>query len=296
MLSLATGFIWIFIGVVFSYAAKNKLNIINLNILSSIITIILLPVFITDGSGFLSGGNYPPMLYILLVIIAGAFNMTGMILIQGAMKYGHNSVTWAIGQSALIIPFFCGLFLLGEKAELLKILGAFLVVGGIITLSRIKSGNENSPHESNNRKWLAMTLSAFLIVGIAQALQAATPYFSYQDDFGIRPMLIMLGSMLAVVAGRLILRDGKFSMTRIMFILALILVAINIACLKLLFMAIDSLASVNMVAAVYPIAIGTCITGFAIYSMAVLKEKVNALIFGGTALIVAGIICFCLTK
>ena len=56
------------------------------------------------------------------------------------------------------------------------------------------------------------------------------------------------------------------------------------------FAALDQLAKVSLVGIGYPVMLGSCIAGFALYSTAVLKEKIHFVQWTAIMVIVLGVI------
>jgi multidrug transporter EmrE-like cation transporter len=58
-----------------------------------------------------------------------------------------------------------------------------------------------------------------------------------------------------------------------------------------MYRALDLLAGQNLAGMVYPLGVGTCIAGFALYSLLWLKERANPAIVSGVVLSVVSVGC-----
>ena len=93
-------------------------------------------------------------------------------------------------------------------------------------------------------------------------------------------------ALLAVKAAR----SKRIVFDHVMIATAALLTAAGLTSLLLTFAALDQLAKVSLTGIGYPVMLGSCIAGFALYSAAVLKEKIHFVQWGAIMLIVLGVI------
>jgi hypothetical protein len=104
-------------------------------------------------------GRFPMML------AAGMINAWGVLTLQRAMRRGHHGVTWAIGQSAMVVPFLVGVLVFGDA---LGALGFPIAVGACVVGFGIYSAVVL--HETFTRWHLVgMTLGVVGVVCVASS-------------------------------------------------------------------------------------------------------------------------------
>ena len=62
------------------------------------------------------------------MLSSGIICSFGVILMQKGMRGGHHGIVFTISQSAMIIPFLCGIIIFGEKITLYQLAGMIFVL------------------------------------------------------------------------------------------------------------------------------------------------------------------------
>ena len=294
LLCFIVGILWTCVGVFYKMMAQWKLSVFDISLVTCPCTLILTILFYTKTGAFLSGElPLPDWTYVIYMIVAGGVNMGGCLILQRSMLYGKSAVTWAIGQSALIIPFLAITLIFAEPWSGLKILGTLAILAGMIAFSgRNEAKDEALPRA---RYGLILALISFAVLGIAQTMLSGASYLSYKDPGRIRPILALIGSLSAVCIGKIALKKRGFHLERKAWLLICLVLIQNALVTCIQFVAMDHLAACRMNAVFFPFAIGVCIGGYALCSVIFFKEKTTKLIRIGILLILTGILMFCLS-
>jgi len=278
LLSLLTGVSFIAVGAVYSYAGNRIRMLDAMLVYNWVLVFLLLP--------FCGGLSDAPMKLTSLMVFAGAINIAAMLLLQKAMACGNSGVAWAVGQSALIGPFICGMLFFGEQPSLWRTAGALAIVAGMLLIGLSKQEN-GKPHSGRN--WLKLAFGAFLILAAAQSLATASSCWVYRMSGSDRAFCMSAGAAVALLSFKLA-RPKRVEFSRTMRITVGLLTGVGLASLLLTFAALDQLAKVSLAGIGYPIMLGSCIAGFALYSALVLKEKIRPLQWVAIIAITFGII------
>lgn len=293
LLTCGIGLLWSFIGVYYKLMANWKLNPFNVGIITGVIGIVLNLLFVTRTEKFISGETaLPSWGYILFVLLAGFANSGGSYILQRSMLYGKSGVTWAIGQCALIVPFFAITVIYSEPWNMLKLAGTGVIVAGMLFIALWNSG-KNSSEAPRLRYGLVLALAAFAVLGIAQSMTSATSFMSYTDQGICRPVITVTGGLLATAAGKIYLKDKGFYFPGKLFLVVFLLAIQSVAVHVMQFAALDHLKACGMNGVFFPIAVGLCIAGYSVWSVLFFKEKCSWIFIGSVAAILAGITCFC---
>ncbi len=288
ILTLLVGLLSALVGVFYKIAAQKKLNIFNITIISNIVSLVMLGSILIRNMQTVNEPLQITPFSCLFVILAGAVSMAGALVLQRSMIYGNSGITWAIGQSALIVPFLCITVLFHEKWDLVKVAGTIFVLCGMAVLS-IKGAAQTQTKSTNPKYGILLAMASFAILGLSQSMMSATSYILPPDTAGLRPVLMTLGCILAAFGGKYLLHEKGFRINRtallIIFLMGLQVLASN----TLQFKALDLLKNDNMNGLFYPIAIGTGIAAYAVCSILAFREKANKYTIAGIAVILCGI-------
>lgn len=134
LLTLFIGFLWSLVGIAYKFIAKENLSVFDIALVNSSLTIAVL-LSILGWNIHADGAGMPDAGFCWLVIAGGCINAAGGYVLQWSMKYCRSSVAWAIGQSALIIPFLSITLIFNEAWLTLKVVGTVVIVGGMLVLS-----------------------------------------------------------------------------------------------------------------------------------------------------------------
>lgn len=291
--TLLIGIFWSLVGVYYRAIAKWKLSFFDISLVTGVSSMIFLLACITDTGALLHGEiTAPSCFFILFVLAGGAVNMLGGLFLQRSMVWGKSSVTWAIGQSALIIPFTAITLIFHEPWSILKISGTIAVVAGMLLLSMRPGGTAEAPRP---RYGVLLALTAFCLLGIGQTILSAQSFSGYDDAAGIRAPLQVAGSFLAVLTAKFAMHDRGFKLNRKVLLLLLLMTLQGVLTTVLQFYALDALKECGMNGVFFPVAVGTCIAGYSVWSVAIYKEHLSLPVIAGTLTILAGIAAYCLT-
>lgn len=280
-LLLLTGLCWVGIAVVISHAARRRLDINFIQFAASAI--------IALAAGGVMMFQTPAEQKIMLMIpvfAAGSCNYIMIKLMRKSMLTGSNSAVWGITQSALICPFLMGMLFFGVTPTLSRLTGIILILLGILFFSRAKPirGRQTS------WSWLFPALGAFTASGMAQCLANLPSYWTeFPMTSELRACLVQLGTIGMFVVSIPFERQ-RFQFTGTW---RAILLLSSVQILSLFFFFYRGL---NIVAdhgggsIGYPVAQGTCIALFQIYSVCVLKEQFKAITLAALVSLLLGII------
>ncbi|HEX2950882.1 MAG TPA: hypothetical protein VHV83_15170 [Armatimonadota bacterium] len=286
--ALATGVAWAIIGVLYSYAAKKGMDIIRFQLAINLLSCVVSWAGLCHWPALLHGEIPRWQAFIPVMLIAGALNITGMILMTLAMRYGHQAGAWTIGQSAMVVPFLAGILFWHDQAHLMNLLGVACCIGGIILFGQKQQEQANTTGKS----WFVLALAAFAVVGISQTCTTVPSHWSqWIDTAALRVPLTNTGGLLAVSLALTANRStmphqsaGKLWITAALCAIVAVLGQIT------LYAGMDYLAKVNQVAIVYPISVSVCVLGFVAYSRLFLHERLGVAGRFATCLGVLGLI------
>ncbi|MBI4979030.1 MAG: hypothetical protein HZC28_16240 [Spirochaetes bacterium] len=285
LIAIGTGLLWTFIGIIMSRCSRSKIEFIDYYAANTLFTAVLTMLVYVRWNVAIGGQVMEPLSLTTVIISSGIANAAGLIVMQRAMNSGHNGVIWAVGQSALIIPFISGIVLFGEHAAAIKFLGVGMILIGMLVPS-ILGGN----NVEGNRMWLVLTFAAFILFGIGQTLQSVPSYWrGWIDNANIRPTLGSAGAfagalVISLFRGRLPIPDRRT------LLLALGMAALNTVSVKLFYVALDMLSKQGMASICFPLIVGSCIVGFSMYSLFVIREKSRWFNWAGLAATITGIV------
>lgn len=283
-------------GIVSSNAAKKSLNLGLIQGVASVFLAIL--TFALAGGKILWTGSGHEIWINFFVFLAGAGNFVVFLLLERAMRYGHNGLIWSIVNSALIFPFLMGIVIFGVEASVCRWLGAAAIVAGIFTAKMKKSGGgttEEKGNDNSNRACMLWTLAAFLMAGITQS---SVNIPSYLDGIGnisnLQKGFVMQLGMIAAAAATLpfmldlkeLKRDWKPTVGMSLFLT----VMNGLFLCVFLYSSCDLLKEAGAGAIAYPVIVGVTITAFSLYSVTVLKEKLSVMTVVSTILTVCGVV------
>jgi multidrug transporter EmrE-like cation transporter len=163
--------------------------------------------------------------------------------------------------------------------------GVGLILLAIILFSRVQS---TSKHEG--RHWLLPTLGAFLCAG---ASQCCANFPSYEHHAQVSCLYRLYWTQLGVFATFAIdsLLTRKKWRPQGTLLPVLILSAVNVVSLPFFFYrGLNIVAQCGSGSIGYPIAIGTSIAGFFMYSRMILRERINGISVTGLLAVLLGII------
>ncbi len=268
-LLLFTALLWVAVGAIQGYAGKNKLNLLLMQALSAIGSIV-----VWGSVCFFTGGWQNVHLVVLIAApLAGAINIFTMVLMAKSMQYGPNGLVWAMIQSALIMPFAMGVFFFDVPSPAVRLAGVFTIIASMLLMGWF--GRENK-FAGGSCKWLFFTFASFLTAGLGQCAANLPSYFLAADggsagSLTMRMTLASLGA-LAVFLLSCIGRKGAFADAGKCIKPALLLLLTSVSGLSL-YGGLDLLARCNAGAVGYPLTLGSSNILFLLFAIIFLKER-----------------------
>ena len=293
LLTLIVGFLWSLVGVGYKYIAKEQLSLFDISLVTATFNLIILASILgvnLHGQG--AEASMPGIGYILFVIAGTLFLAAGSYVLQWSMKYCNSSVSWAIGQSALIIPFLVITFLFREELVLSKGIGTLVVLGGMAMLA-VSSKGVTGGDGNKSFPGVLLALAAFAILGIGQTMVSSTSFLSYEDTAGFRPILATISGYMTIAGGKIITKEKGFRISRKALGVIILFCVQGLLAQILQYPAMDKLKEVGMNGCFYPIAVGTCIALYSIWSIVLFREKTNWLAILGTLAVLTGVCAYC---
>jgi drug/metabolite transporter (DMT)-like permease len=295
LMLLATGLGWTITGVMLSYTARTGIQAVTLLAPQMLLSLLLASVALPDYSVLAAGqaGRLWPLA--LLLIGAGIVNAAGILLLQAAMRAGHHGMAWAIGQSALVLPFLVGIVCFGEPLSAGRLLGVAGIIASLLAFGLVREGPPvlvTAVPEHASRRGFLLALAALLTLGSAQALMTLPSHLpALVDTAQLRVPLLYLGHCVVYLGwwGR----RPELPHRRILGLAAFCSV-VAIISTRLLFLGIDRLAQVQMASVGFPVAVGCCIVGFSLYSAWGLREPFTRRHALGLAAGLFGLLCIVL--
>ncbi|MEG2075381.1 MAG: hypothetical protein RRY34_02670, partial [Victivallaceae bacterium] len=170
-------------------------------------------------------------------------------------------------------------------------IGTILIVTGMFAVSRRK--NEVGNTQYLNPAWgVALALIAFCVLGVAQTMTSACGRLGYNDQFGLRPVFYTIGCFVVIWFGKAVKKEFKMSLNKEMLIIATLMSLNTLLSLYLQFKGIDALSEAQQGGLFFPIALGCCIGGFALYSRIFLRERLHWVNTIGLIVILCGVGCY----
>lgn len=289
LFALITGLVFMLIGIVYSYAGT-KINILNVLLLNNLSYAIIFFTVAIPG-GFSADMCLP----ILIMMLAGVFNILAMLSLQKAMAIGKSGVAWAIAQSAFVGPYLGSLLFLGESPTISNVAGVMLILVGMTMLGIFSKKSIDSQHDSGQRKyhWLALAFLAFGLLVVTMYCVTASSYWNVKLSTPLRVASMTFGSVLLAVGVKTARRQYAIQFNRRTVTCVICLVFLGLASQSMIFVTVDALSKSGAAGIGYPVMNGTCIALYFLYSMLVIKEK-NSI--GGklaVAVLVTGILLLC---
>ena len=288
---ICVGLSWSLTGVVMSDAPRKKCDPALLLLVSSSVSGII------SLTGWALLWNDALSLRVMLAagacyFIASAVNYCMLQLMSCAMQRGPNGVIWSFIQSALIFPFLTGVVFYNNKLTVWRLLGLILL---LLALALLGLGKDNTV---KGKGWKKPTAAAFFMAGLTLSLNSLPSYYPEArllNSMG-RTFFSCAGSLAAALfycypkyrvrpAAEILTELKRPILWKYVFTLKLF----GLICsYLLLYPGLDRMAKAGAGCVSYPLVVGSCIVGFNLYSLFVLREKWTFLQASGTVLCIAG--------
>lgn len=288
LLTLMLGLVWVLVGVVLTRVAATGTSVIGFYMVGCWLAAGFSWLFLTDWSVLRAGIPARAGELALWLGIAGTLNSLGQLLLVKAMNAGHKGVSWAMVQTAMLIPFLSALLFWQEQLTLAGTMGIAMLLLAIALLSRGRGSQHAEGTTGSVWKWLCFVLGALLLIGSSQACQAVPSHWvGWQDAGQLRVCLLATGGAAANTVWVLLRRQP---ITRLAIGYGALWAILAVSSYLLLFCALDHLAQAGMSCFVFPIGQATCMIGFALYSAWRLKEAFSRTVCCGLGCSVTGIL------
>ena len=279
LLAVATGATWTSFGILLSFTANEKRDVISFGILFNIIYAVI--AFILLGK-FSISLDQKFMLLSLAVLIGDVMNGLAQYVINRSMTSGNNAAVWAIVQGFMVLPFITAQVFFGHPSNLAQWLGVCLILCGIL-LPHLKK----SPA---GYRWLILAVTAFFLTGLSQSLYSIPSQLSLTDESPLLwSSLAGLGNVIAWMSVALVTKH-RFSVRAAMPKIAFVMAMMGLLALTLFFIALDHLSKVNLGNVAIPLMVGSNVVFFTLYSKFKLREKTSWQTYATIIVLIIGLI------
>jgi len=292
LLALASGIAFAAVGVVLRRVSRAGGSLVTYYVLFGAFYLALSLAFQVRWSRLVAVDRLPRLA--LVIGAAGLVSGVGMLLMTRSMALGHSGISWAISQSAFIVPFVAGVLLWGDRSGWGGWTGLALVLAMVAALGLRQGGGSPAAATPNTNTaqrrgaWLASVAGAFAALGVSQALSSIpSRWAGWTDGAGLRVALSAAGFLAALLVLFAFTRDRRPG--RLVPLLALAHGALGFLGQAALFASLDRLTPLGLAAAAFPISIGVTILSFNLYSALVLRERFRAIDVAALAAGAAGI-------
>lgn len=288
-----TGLCWVAVGVVISHASRKKINLGMIQFLNAATGATVSLAIVLTLSEWAAVSAETLWRTGAMFVGAGITNFLALQMMGRAMKRGPNGAVWTVMQSALVFPFLLGILFFDVESSLGRWLGLAAIIGGIVCIGLGKSGH-SAAHATGNWRWPA--LAAFLLAGVNQCLSNLPSYWS--DAAAVGSVSRTLFTQVGIIGGWVAVGHFRKSATgqwRAVSVMALGLTALGLFSSYIFFYrGLNLVAEAGAGAIGYPVVIGSCMIGFFLYSLLVLRERPALIQWIGNGLGLAGMVMICL--
>jgi len=285
-LTFLTGLAWNAVGIIFSLAAKRELEFSVFMLVQSALSSLIACILIPDYGALIHGEQSRSMELAIVMTATALLAAAGFKAMRMAMESGRHGIVWTISQTSMIIPFAAAMILWKEEATAFTYLGLLLLAASLPLCSSRRGGAEGGKKGAS--AWLTYAFASFALIGMSQVASIVPSHWeSWSDKGHLRvPMLLAFSTLLwlAVVVSQ----RRSFDLWRTLRVAAPYSFFVLIGQL-LLYKSLDVMAGIGISFLVYPLAIGICISGFFIYSITFLKERLTWCGLAGVASAMTGI-------
>lgn len=272
------GALWSLPGVILSQFRDERSAFIVCSAISSMVTACIAWAIYPGCPAIPESKEWLPIIK-LTILLGGTevLRIGGLLLIQQAMKYGHNGQVWMVAQSAFILPFCFGAFFLGDPLTPARMIGMGLCLLSLVLLGTIQSKPATRDQTADcsekgdfQYRWQLYAIIAFFLLGTQQSLLILPSYNGVTPDvLAWRVPVLMTWSTIINVG---ILCLGRTLPKKELLIPSLKLAAASLVSMVLLFRGLDMLAQEGMGSLAFAIMIAACILSFTLYSALRLRE------------------------
>ena len=278
IIAILTGLCWTSFGIILSFTARNKRDVVLFGIVQNFCCFVSALLFFVKWNNF---DWIQTVRFIPLILSGGILNAIGQYTTNRAMQKGHNAIVWAISQSSMIVPFIVAAVCFHQSGSWQQWVGVLLILSGIIL--------PNLPQAGKNTRWLLVALAAFLLFGLVQTCYLLPTFFKLSDPVNIRPAAAALGAVLGWSMTAVVTKH-RFEVQKSLIIAACGMSLISTVSLVLFFLALDQLARYDLSNIAIPLMVGSNIFAFVLFSMLTIREKCSWKEFSTLAALLAGLV------
>lgn len=286
-LVIVAGLLWGCVGILHSRVAGGRLSFTGYGAMSTAVAAVVGATLYVRWTPLLAGAATRTGTLVAVMAASMLLNVSGFLLVQRALRRGHQAGTWTVAQSAMIFPFLAGVALWGDSLSPARVAGFVAILAGIAAIGRGRAVVAGSHPASHGGRWFGLALLAFGLLGGQQVLTHVPSHWAdWSDVANLRPTIMFVTGALAYGTLTVWTRAWPGRREALLAALGAVIALTSQACL---FAGMDRLSGAGLGAIVYPAAIGVCILTFALYSLLVLREPTSRYHWLGLACCIAGI-------
>ena len=290
---IVTGASWSIVGIVMGSAPKHKVDTSFIQFFGSLFSILACIVLLLSIKTEWSNAMY---FSLICYTSAGLLNFLLLQLMSIAMQHGPNGTVWMIVQSGIIFPFTMGILFFAVPLPFTRICGMIILIAALFLFGRAK-GNGGEKKQGN---WLIPAFAAFILCGIQQSITNLPSY--YPELTKLNPAYRTIFTSSGVIFGafcwnlfKIQFRGFKPDWTQLrnkyLWLYILLFKSYGlVTSYFLLYRGMDALAKAGAGSIAYPLLVSSCIIGFFLYSVLLLKEKNRPIQYAAFILCLTGIV------
>lgn len=275
MLTLTTGVAWCLVAIVYSRATQKPEGFFSFMAISSLC--FALTVWTASPPAAIPAAT--AMTIAAVIIPAGILGQLGFWALCGAMRRGSHGVSWAIAQAAMLCPFAVELICFGEPATPVRLTGMSILIASLLPLALARTA---APTGDSPRSFPVFAFAAFALIGAQQVLTLIPNHLP-----GLTPAALTWRVPLLSLCGLGWFAAGRTRSWRKVWQPAVLYGILIAAGQWTLFRALDCLSAAGATAIAYPLAVGSSIVLFFLYSQWFRKEKTG--LFGVAGILLASL-------
>lgn len=273
-----TGVIWCLVGIIYSKATASGEGFFPFLVLSTLVfasTIwIATPPTAWDATEVLK--------VVGVMLSSTVFSQCGFLCLREAMRRGSLAVSWSVSQAAMVWPFIAGLMFFGDSLNGLRIAGMATLLVSLVVLSVTKPKTNNG-----SREYLFFAFGAFFLIGVAQILTQVPNHLGVSEQaLTWRVPAFSFSGLIWLTKCRHTKAETWKSVWKLAVTYGLVVASGQWVFYK----AMDLLSKHNSIGLAYPLALGSCIALFTLYTTLVKREKLGVWGIIGICLTILGIL------
>lgn len=244
-------------------------------------------VFLVDWPLLISG--QVPRLWTAVAWTAAAGVTNGLVQLSMVMTMsrGHKGLSWALGQSAMVIPFCAGIFLWNETVGVTGWSGVVALLLAVGLIASRKGGGDGAAL-LGSPGWLGCAFLTMGLIGVTQLLFSVPSYWPDWDD--VASIRLPVNATATCLVHCMVLGLTRQRPDGVCLRMGLLWLCGSFPSFLLLFLTLDRMEAVNLRPIVFPLAVGACMVSFLLYSRFWLCEAFPRRVLVGLSLALVGIV------